>query len=104
MEVGLDGRVALITGGSTGIGLATAQAMAESGATVVTVSRGAAPQVGEALHLAADLGEPGEPQRAVEAAQAQLGRVDVLVDNVAARRSSAGWRTSRTRSGTCRCG
>lgn len=82
MEVGLDGRVALITGGSTGIGLATAKAMVESRATVVTVSRGDAPQVGEALHLAADLGEPGEPQRVVEEAQAQLGSVDVLVNNV----------------------
>lgn len=82
MEVGLDGRVVLITGGSAGIGLATAQAMVESGAAVVTVSRGGAPEVGEALHVAADLGEPGEPQRAVDEAQARLGVVDVLVNNV----------------------
>jgi NAD(P)-dependent dehydrogenase (short-subunit alcohol dehydrogenase family) len=82
VELRLDGQVALITGGSAGIGLAVAQAMVASGATVVTVSRGGAPLVGEALHVSADLGEPGEPQRAVEEAQANVGNVDVLVNNV----------------------
>lgn len=82
MELGLEGRIVLITGGSAGIGLATAKAMVESGATVVTVSRGEAPRVGEALHVAADLGEAGEPQRAVGEAQARLGSIDVLVNNV----------------------
>ncbi len=82
MELGLDGRLVLITGGSAGIGLATASAMAACGATVVTVSRGEAPGVGEALHLAADLGEAGEPQRVVAQTQAELGEIDVLVNNV----------------------
>ncbi len=82
MDVRLDGRVALITGGSAGIGLATAKVMAESGAAVVTVSRGEAPHVGEALHVAADLAEPGEPQRAIAEAQARVGNIDVLVNNV----------------------
>lgn len=82
MELGLEGRIVLITGGSAGIGLATAKAMVENGATVVTVSRGEAPRVGEALHIAADLGEAGEPQRAVGEAQAELGGIDVLVNNV----------------------
>ena len=82
MELGLEGRIVLITGGSAGIGLATAKGMVESGATVATVSRGEAPSVGEALHVAADLGVAGEPQRAVGEAQAQLGSIDVLVNNV----------------------
>jgi NAD(P)-dependent dehydrogenase (short-subunit alcohol dehydrogenase family) len=82
VELGLENRVVVITGGSAGIGLATAKAMCESGATVVTVSRGDAPRVGEALHVAADLGEAGEPQRAVGEALDRLGRVDVLVNNV----------------------
>ena len=82
MDLGLDGKVALITGGSAGIGLATAQGMVESGAVVVTVSRNGAPGVGEALHVAADLGEAGEPQRAVAEARAQVGSIDCLINNV----------------------
>ena len=82
MELGLDGKVVLITGGSAGIGLATARALVENGALVVTVSRGPAPAVGEALHVTADLGEAEAPQRTVAEVQAQLGRIDVLVNNV----------------------
>lgn len=82
MDLRLENRVALITGGTAGIGLATAKLMVENAATVVTVSRGSAPGIGEALHVAADLGEPGEPQRAVAEAQDRLGRVDVLINNV----------------------
>ena len=82
MDLGLDDRVVLITGGSGGIGLATAKALIENGAAVVTVSRGAAPRVGEALHIAADLGVAGEPQRVVEQTEAELERLDVLINNV----------------------
>ena len=82
MELGLDGKVVLITGGSAGIGLATAQAMVQSGARVVTVSRDAAAPVGGALHIAADLSVAGEPQRAVAEAQAEVGSTDILVNNV----------------------
>jgi NAD(P)-dependent dehydrogenase (short-subunit alcohol dehydrogenase family) len=82
MEARLDDRVVVITGGSAGIGLATAEEMARSGATVATVSRGDAPGIGEALHLAADLAEREEPQRVVAEVEARLGRVDVLVNNV----------------------
>ena len=82
MEARLDDRVVVITGGSAGIGLAAAEEMAKSGAAVVTVSRGGGPGVGETLHVAADLGERGEPQRVVAEVEARLGRVDVLVNNV----------------------
>jgi NAD(P)-dependent dehydrogenase (short-subunit alcohol dehydrogenase family) len=82
MELELEGRVVLITGGSEGIGLATARALVAAGAAVATVSRGEAPGVGEALHVSADLAASGEPQRAVRAVEAQLGRIDVLVNNV----------------------
>lgn len=82
MELGLENRVVLVTGGSAGIGLAVAKAMIENGAVVATVSRGGAPGVGEALHVAADLGEAGEPERAVAETETELGRVDVLVNNV----------------------
>ena len=82
VELGLAGKVVLITGGSAGIGLATASAMVAGEALVVTVSRGGAPGVGEAFHVAADLSEAGEPQRAVAETLAQVGNIDVLVNNV----------------------
>ena len=82
VELGLAGKVVLITGGSAGIGLATASAMVASEALVVTVSRGGAPGVGEAFHVAADLSEAGEPQRAVAETLARVGAIDVLVNNV----------------------
>jgi NAD(P)-dependent dehydrogenase (short-subunit alcohol dehydrogenase family) len=82
VELGLAGKVVLVTGGSAGIGLATASAMVAHRALVVTVSRGEAPGVGEALHVSADLGAAGEPQRAVAEAQARVGNIDVLVNNV----------------------
>jgi NAD(P)-dependent dehydrogenase (short-subunit alcohol dehydrogenase family) len=82
VELGLAGKVVLVTGGSAGIGLATASAMVAHGALVVTASRGEAPGVGEALHVSADLGAAGEPQRAVAEAQARVGNIDVLVNNV----------------------
>jgi NAD(P)-dependent dehydrogenase (short-subunit alcohol dehydrogenase family) len=56
--------------------------MVASEALVVTVSRGSAPGIGEALHVAADLSEAGEPQRAVAETLAQVGSIDVLVNNV----------------------
>jgi len=68
----------VITGSTGGIGRATAQLLAEEGARVVTCGRGEAPGVGEALHVRADLGRPGEPERVV----AEAGEVDVLVNNV----------------------
>ena len=82
MELRLDGRVVVITGGSSGIGLATARALVESGARVATVSRGDAPGVGEALHVSVDLAAAGGPQHAIEAARGELGPIDILVNNV----------------------
>jgi 3-oxoacyl-[acyl-carrier protein] reductase len=88
----LDGRVALVTGGSGGIGAAMCRALAAEGAGVaVGYGRGreAAEDVvaaiegagGRAVALAADLRDPGAPARLVDAAQAVLGPVDVLVAN-----------------------
>ncbi len=68
----------MITGSTGGIGRATAQLLAGEGARVVTCGRGEAPSVGEALHVRADLGRPGEPERVV----GEAGEVDVLVNNV----------------------
>ena len=83
MDLGLSGSVCLVTGSTGGIGLESARLLAAEGATVVTSGRrSGAPGVGEALHVAADLGRAGEPERLVREVEQRLGRVDCLVNNV----------------------
>jgi 3-oxoacyl-[acyl-carrier protein] reductase len=78
LDLGLTGRTCLVAGSTGGIGRATAALLAAEGARVITCGRGAAPGVGEAEHVAADLSQPGEPERVV----AEAGELDVLVNNV----------------------
>src|SRR3954449_4414258 len=77
MELGLRDRLCVVTGSTGGIGLATATLLVVEGARVVTCGRSEAPEVGESLHVRADLSRPGEPQRVM----AEAGAVDVLVNN-----------------------
>jgi NAD(P)-dependent dehydrogenase (short-subunit alcohol dehydrogenase family) len=80
MELGLRDKVCLVTGSTGGIGLVVAQQLQAEGAVVVSTGRrGDGPGN---VHVAADLSRPGEPERVVAAAEAQLGRVDCLVNNV----------------------
>jgi NAD(P)-dependent dehydrogenase (short-subunit alcohol dehydrogenase family) len=88
MDLGLRDRVCVVTGSTAGIGLEVARLLAEEGARVVTCGRGDAPWAGEALHVAADLSRPGEPERVVERALAELGALDCLVNNVGAARQA----------------
>lgn len=88
----LTGRVALVTGGSRGLGKAMARAYAEHGAQVLICSRGedelkgAAAEIGAGLNtrvewMTADLADRQEPQRVADEALKRFGRVDVLVNN-----------------------
>ena len=78
MDLGLTGRICLVTGSTGGIGRATAGLLADEGAVVITCGRGKAPGVGEAKHVSADLMQPGEPERVV----AEAGELEILVNNV----------------------
>ncbi len=90
MDLGLRDRVCVVTGSTGGIGRATASLLVEEGARVVTSGRSEeGPRVGEALHISGDLGKPGEPERLVEAAVAELGGLDCLVNNVGVARIAA---------------
>jgi 3-oxoacyl-[acyl-carrier protein] reductase len=71
----------IVTGSTAGIGLESARLLVAEGARVVTSGRSAAPGIGEAHHVQADLARPGEPERVVREAEEALGRVDVLVNN-----------------------
>ena len=95
MDLGIAGKGVLITGGSKGIGKATAQAMAAEGARVVICSRSkpalddAAAQIKKATgkgveSIAADLSTLEGVQRAAGEALGRLGRLDILVNNAGA--------------------
>lgn len=86
----LAGRVALVTGASRGIGLATARALRDEGCRVALVARGkdeleaAASEFGDSgIAIQADVSQSREVADLVERAAGQWGRLDVLVNNAA---------------------
>jgi NAD(P)-dependent dehydrogenase (short-subunit alcohol dehydrogenase family) len=102
MDLGLNGKVVLITGGSKGIGLACAKAFLAEGAKVAIVSRSkvnlvaadrqlkAAGQAGEVVKVAADLIDPANARRMTAEVEQALGPIDVLVNSAgAAKRTPA---------------
>jgi NAD(P)-dependent dehydrogenase (short-subunit alcohol dehydrogenase family) len=83
MNLGLDGKVAVVTGASKGIGLAVTRALADEGALVVAGARTAV-NVEGVTAVAVDLAAPDGPGQLVRRAIDEHGRVDVLVNNVGA--------------------
>jgi NAD(P)-dependent dehydrogenase (short-subunit alcohol dehydrogenase family) len=84
VEMGLNGRTALVTGASRGIGLATVAALTGEGVRVVAAARTVTPELREtgAIAVPMDLAIPTGPRKLVEAALAELGELDLLVNNV----------------------
>jgi NAD(P)-dependent dehydrogenase (short-subunit alcohol dehydrogenase family) len=90
----LEGKTALVTGGSRGLGLQIAEALGEAGAKVMLTSRKAEDLEESAAHLksasieaiwlAADLSQASEIVRVAQDAIARLGHIDILVNNAGA--------------------
>jgi NAD(P)-dependent dehydrogenase (short-subunit alcohol dehydrogenase family) len=88
VDLGLSGKACVVTGSTAGIGREIARLLAAEGARVATCGRGDTPDVGEALHVVADLAEPAAPEAVVAEAAAALGGLDVLVNNVGVARQA----------------
>jgi NAD(P)-dependent dehydrogenase (short-subunit alcohol dehydrogenase family) len=86
----LDGRVAIVTGASSGLGARFARVLDGAGARVVLVARreerlrDLAAELRDALVAPADLADPAAAKRVVDAAVAHFGTVDILVNNAGA--------------------
>ncbi|MFZ6761606.1 3-oxoacyl-[acyl-carrier-protein] reductase [Pseudoroseomonas sp. WGS1072] len=98
---GLDGKVALVTGATGGIGAAIARALHAQGAKVAlsgtreAVLRELADELGEgALMAPANLSDPAAPQALIEKVEAELGRLDILVNNAGFTRDGLAMRMS----------
>lgn len=88
MDLGIKGRTALISGGDSGIGLATARLLRDEGVTIVLTDLdqesldAAARELGEGVHaFAADVTDPASVGRLLEQVQGAVGDVDILVNS-----------------------
>ena len=92
MDMGLQGRVAIVTGGSQGIGKAAAASLVREGANVAICARtqatldSAAEEIraagdGEVLTIQCDITDPAQITAMVEQVVARWGGVDILVNN-----------------------
>ena len=107
MDLGLKGKIVLVTGGSKGIGLAAARAFLAEGARVAIASRSednlrkARAALGDVQTFAADLTQPQAAASMISAVEEKLGAIDVLVNSAGAAKrvgaeelSPQAWRAS----------
>jgi dihydroanticapsin dehydrogenase len=85
--VRLSGKVALVTGGSRGIGFATAKILSENGATVIITAKNqerldkAIPKIPNSSGIAADIRKSSDVKNVVSKIIEKFGRIDILVNN-----------------------
>ena len=87
----LKGKVAVITGGNSGVGEATAKLFAKEGAVVVITARREAALTkvaeeikaagGEAFAVSTDISKPEDPERLMELVLKKYGKIDILINN-----------------------
>jgi NAD(P)-dependent dehydrogenase (short-subunit alcohol dehydrogenase family) len=103
MDLGLEGKTAIVTGGSKGIGRAITLELAREGANVLAAARseGALAEVeaaaaelpGDVMTMALDCGTTDAPVAVVAAAAERFGGIDILVNNVGTGSSDHDWST-----------
>src|ERR1700761_3886611 len=90
MELGLKGKVVLVTGGSKGIGLACARAFAAEGGRIALCSRSrenldkASAQLSGAFGVVADLVDAVAAEKMIDTVEDRLGPIDILVNSAGA--------------------
>ncbi|MBL8221055.1 MAG: SDR family oxidoreductase [Bryobacterales bacterium] len=87
MELSIEGKIALVSAASSGLGRASAAALAREGARVAILSRretelqNVAQEIGAALAVRCDLSKAADIEAALQRVQSELGSVDILVNN-----------------------
>jgi 3-oxoacyl-[acyl-carrier protein] reductase len=101
MDLNLAGKVAIVTGGSRGIGFAAAKALRAQGARVVIAARDEARLAqaraeldGQALAVSADLARSGAEREITQAVLAAYGRIDILVNSAGSAQGAPFWELS----------
>jgi NAD(P)-dependent dehydrogenase (short-subunit alcohol dehydrogenase family) len=86
----LTGKIALVTGGTKGLGKAIAERLEKAGATVIITARNKAEEDNSLHFIAADLSTPEGTEKVVKEVNSKFGRLDILVNNLGSSETPGG--------------